>query len=75
MPEVSVIAKMHSGQRELEPDPVPAVHSVREDLAMERNQKMRWDMVIGVNRLVYAGREDCLTNCKPQAHCESSFVP
>jgi hypothetical protein len=66
--EVSVVAKVRSGQREFEPDPVPAVYSVREDLAMERNDKMRRDMVVGVNSPVYAGREGCLTCCKTQAH-------
>jgi hypothetical protein len=66
--EVSVIAKMRSGQREFEPDPVPAVHSVREDVSMERNYKMRRDMVVGVNCFVHAGTECCLTCRKNQAH-------
>lgn len=73
--EVSVIVEMCSGQREFEPDPVPTVNSVREGLAMERNQKMRRDMVIGVNSPVYTGKESCLTCCKTQAHWGSSFVP
>jgi hypothetical protein len=66
--EISVVAKVRSGQREFEPDPVPAVYSVRENLAMERNDKMRRDMVVGVNSPVYAGREGYLTCCKTQAH-------
>jgi len=45
--EVSVIAKMCSRKCEFEPDPVPAVRSVRQDLAMERNYKMRRHMVVG----------------------------
>lgn len=73
--EVSVIAKMRSGQREFEPDPVPTVRSVREDVAMHRNHKMRQDMVIGVNCLVHAGTECSLTCRKAQAHWEGSFVP
>src|SRR5690348_5483509 len=59
--EVSVIAKMCSRKGEFEPDPVPAVRSVREDLAMERNYKMRRRMVVGVNCLVHARRECSLT--------------
>ena len=66
--EVSVIAKMRSGQREFEPDPVPAVHSVREDVATERNDKMRQHMVVGVNCLVHSGTECSLTCRKAQAH-------
>lgn len=73
--EVSVIAKMRSGQREFEPDPVPAVRSVREDVARQRNHKMRQDMVVGVNCLVHAGTECSLTCRKAQAHREGSFVP
>jgi hypothetical protein len=63
--EVSVVAKMRSGQREFEPDPVPAVYSVREDLAMERNDRMRQDMVVGVNSPVIRrkrGLPDLLQN-------------
>ena len=71
---MSVIVKTRSGQREFEPDPVPTVNSVREGLAMERNQKMPRDTVIGVNSPVYARKEGCLTWRKPQAHWESSFV-
>jgi hypothetical protein len=41
MLEVRVIAKMCGRECEFEPDPVPAVRSVREDFAMERNHKMR----------------------------------
>jgi hypothetical protein len=33
------MAKMRSRQREFEPDPVPAVHSVGEDAAMERKSQ------------------------------------
>ena len=64
---------MRSRQREFEPDPVPAVFSVREGLAVDSNHKMRRDMVVGVNSLVDAGRERLLTYCKPQAHWGSSF--
>jgi len=70
MLEVSVIARMCGRKCEFEPDPVPAVRSVREDLAMERNYKMRRHMVVGVNCLVHAGRE-CSPPCrKTQAHWE-----
>jgi hypothetical protein len=68
--EASVIAKMRSGQREFEPDPVPAVHSVREDVSMERNQKMGRHMIAGMNCLVHAGRECSLTCRKTHAHWE-----
>lgn len=70
-----MIAKMRGRQREFEPDPVPTVHSVREDLAMDRNHKMRRHMVVGVNCLVHAGRECSLTGSKTQAHGGSSFMP
>lgn len=73
MLEVSVIAKTRSGHREFEPDPVPAVDSVREDLAMERNQKMPRDMVVGMNSPVYAGKKNSLTCGQTQAHRESSL--
>jgi hypothetical protein len=51
--EGSMIAEVGSGQREFEPDPVPAVCSVREHLIMQRNHKMRQDVVLGVNSLIY----------------------
>lgn len=74
MLEVSVITKMRSRQREFEPDPVPAVHSVRKDFAMERNHKMPRDMVADMNSPVYTGKADCLTCRKAQAHRGSSVV-
>lgn len=53
MLEGSMIAEVRSGQREFEPDPVPAVCSAREHLPVERNHKMRRGVAVGVNNFVY----------------------
>src|SRR5262249_25499448 len=62
--ELRVCVHVHGRQRDLKPDPVCAVDSIREHVTVESGHVVWWDMLVFMNSFVNA-RQLCLTTwCK-----------